>query len=1036
MKTSNLIAIGRLSVLIFSVFLSNMLYAQTGVKIKERVIIAPSIKLIDTDTVTQVKLLRKVGMTQTTNFIPVLDSGNVTITVVSSNTAAQIDLILRSPINQTIISGANGGGSWISPFYPHGTMLDIGILWHWEGESGNEYGAIVTRNSELTYTIAFEDVGIGHDYNDLIINVEMPYVVRQLDHFDVKVFPDTIYSDDYAQVQAIAKDKNGNECEQLDDNTSISISAVPSEDFYYWNQYYSSIYTYGEIKLGNIYISAADNPNIQIREYNITVFAEGASGTGKLIVKKAPCLVMSLSRSKIAPGEKVDITLQQLDLYGNLTDYPSNQIFRIWMNTNNRYGIFHSLSTDVMSRYLYAPQPIEFIATDNLDVDSTVVEIEARAMAGGGGGGAGTIGIWTKDTLGKSGLIMAIRKTKASNIHTVPNEMNIGLSIEKLQSLIDEESTKQVEEKQKQKHANIMKKLISRLMYETVKNPTEKQSSSESINQEAMLTAETAECKPKAWVTIKKKELVLTVMPTKIFQGDTAWVEVKKKLPDGTLESFPADQVIDIWMNTDDSYGKFRSVPTGQEGSEIITQQPFQFIAADNIELDTVIVEAQVWVDDEYIMPNAKVLVLKKGFDKFKILLSQDTLGNSEIADMTVIAADKNGNEVQIDPLKSVNLIFSDLNQYVDFITAAGDYANALINVPYGVLRSGQIKIIARGKQTGPITIAANSRIPSKVNTQSMSTKSEGSTSDYPKTSVVAVLASDATKLGFCDLVLRPAIKVNVVSDEIKPRYPGIILDAESRTNVEIVVTVSGIPFGSSLYTVEIKSSAVEGSGGHSHIGNRPTGRFIDGKYELISLSKASGQIIQTCYQASICGGEEYVSARIFGLTPAIADSHLVVVRVPGLINFANISSDNWRITGNIGPTSYKKCRGTEIHHPDSHYGTYNTITQLQNAIQDFYDWSGSEEGGGKYLALGINDMSLIYGGLFDICSDWLPDHKSHRKGKSVDIDGSATRNGGQGIINLNNLAPDGRSFLDHLTIIVNRKGGQREPEEPIHYEF
>ncbi|MBI4654020.1 MAG: hypothetical protein HY752_03400 [Nitrospirae bacterium] len=40
---------------------------------------------------------------------------------------------------------------------------------------------------------------------------------------------------------------------------------------------------------------------------------------------------------------------------------------------------------------------------------------------------------------------------------------------------------------------------------------------------------------------------------------------------------------------------------------------------------------------------------------------------------------------------------------------------------------------------------------------------------------------------------------------------------------------------------------------------------------------------------------------------------------------------------------------------------------------------------------LGINDMSLVWGGLFDIGPPigffWSPPHKSHRKGTSVDID-------------------------------------------------
>jgi hypothetical protein len=53
-----------------------------------------------------------------------------------------------------------------------------------------------------------------------------------------------------------------------------------------------------------------------------------------------------------------------------------------------------------------------------------------------------------------------------------------------------------------------------------------------------------------------------------------------------------------------------------------------------------------------------------------------------------------------------------------------------------------------------------------------------------------------------------------------------------------------------------------------------------------------------------------------------------------------------------------------------------------------------------------------------------------------VDIDGSARRYDGQGFVNLNELAPDGRTFLDHLTEIMHDNNGTRAVEEPIHYEF
>ncbi len=168
-------------------------------------------------------------------------------------------------------------------------------------------------------------------------------------------------------------------------------------------------------------------------------------------------------------------------------------------------------------------------------------------------------------------------------------------------------------------------------------------------------------------------------------------------------------------------------------------------------------------------------------------------------------------------------------------------------------------------------------------------------------------------------------------------------------------------------------------------------------------------------------------------------DTISVAEKVSGLTNFAAITSDIWRLTGNTGSTTYWKCDGTVIHHPANHYGTSYTLRQLQLAIRDFAQWSGTERGYGHYLVLGVNDMSLIYGGMFDICSDWTPPgHDSHRRGTSVDISSSAWRYDGVGLpIDLKTtLARDGFTLLKHLTDIMENQHGTRELEEPIHYKF
>ncbi|MEW6068696.1 MAG: hypothetical protein AB1610_10455 [Nitrospirota bacterium] len=63
----------------------------------------------------------------------------------------------------------------------------------------------------------------------------------------------------------------------------------------------------------------------------------------------------------------------------------------------------------------------------------------------------------------------------------------------------------------------------------------------------------------------------------------------------------------------------------------------------------------------------------------------------------------------------------------------------------------------------------------------------------------------------------------------------------------------------------------------------------------------------------------------------------------------------------------------------ENHYGTENTLWLLLDLAMGYF-----ETGSGT---LRINDISLEWGGLFDIDANWATPHKSHRTGKNVDVD-------------------------------------------------
>ena len=90
-----------------------------------------------------------------------------------------------------------------------------------------------------------------------------------------------------------------------------------------------------------------------------------------------------------------------------------------------------------------------------------------------------------------------------------------------------------------------------------------------------------------------------------------------------------------------------------------------------------------------------------------------------------------------------------------------------------------------------------------------------------------------------------------------------------------------------------------------------------------------------------------------------------LLVRVPGL-NELHEGSDY-------------KLIGDKPEHPINHFGTQELIADLQTIANQYVQLNPG-------VRIRINDISLEYGGLFDINKDWSPPHKSHRLGTNADI--------------------------------------------------
>ncbi|MEW7292118.1 hypothetical protein [Aquimarina sp. 2304DJ70-9] len=69
---------------------------------------------------------------------------------------------------------------------------------------------------------------------------------------------------------------------------------------------------------------------------------------------------------------------------------------------------------------------------------------------------------------------------------------------------------------------------------------------------------------------------------------------------------------------------------------------------------------------------------------------------------------------------------------------------------------------------------------------------------------------------------------------------------------------------------------------------------------------------------------------------------------------------------------------GSNVKHPSNHWGTPKTISTLQSIANEYFNQTGHK--------LYFNDMSLKWGGVFDIKGGYSPSHFEHRNGRQVDI--------------------------------------------------
>jgi len=178
-------------------------------------------------------------------------------------------------------------------------------------------------------------------------------------------------------------------------------------------------------------------------------------------------------------------------------------------------------------------------------------------------------------------------------------------------------------------------------------------------------------------------------------------------------------------------------------------------------------------------------------------------------------------------------------------------------------------------------------------------------------------------------------------------------------------------------YTVRIKLDSFDADiSGHDHAASPPqsfwgtigTSGGVEDTCEIVidASSNGEGECILP-YQASRVSGRVKLVGTVDGETAE--DEKTIDVQIPGLVPLQG--SSLYFLTGNTSPQG--------LRHPDNHFARTSTLVSMQKIALAFFQATNAR--------LGVNDMSIEWGGIFDINGNWSPSHCTHRDGVDADID-------------------------------------------------
>lgn len=228
---------------------------------------------------------------------------------------------------------------------------------------------------------------------------------------------------------------------------------------------------------------------------------------------------------------------------------------------------------------------------------------------------------------------------------------------------------------------------------------------------------------------------------------------------------------------------------------------------------------------------------------------------------------------------------------------------------------------------------------------------------DIPDAIMYCILLEQYAFTLFYSPVRLTAALVLIGSNETRPTGTG--------GTSEITLTAKVADGATSKAGVELSFSVdvTANSGGHDHNSlSRPKGTLS----AIAGTTDANGEV-KFKFKASDVAGIHTIKVicATCSNSPVLKE---VQVKVPGLVELPvdTMSPPRYTLVGQTG------------RHGSNHWflpDSLKVLTKVANAM--------FETGWG---AVGVNDGSLIWGGLFDIKGGWTPSHSEHRAGDEVDL--------------------------------------------------